>query len=209
MSFDPSFEEQELLAGTVERESSRMGKRERRFAAIVSAAFAAAVTGLWVLRPPHAFAIWPALVCLAVLVLATLVRFDTPFGCTRATQLGVVPLLFAMPVAIVPIAVAAAMAIAWLPDIKAGGLRPARLLQIPANACYVIGPAAVLALAGTPPGDAGPALLLAALAAQFLADFVVSTARILILPGATFSAVLRHVDLRDRRHALVYRARGR
>ncbi|MGH2882541.1 MAG: HD-GYP domain-containing protein [Solirubrobacteraceae bacterium] len=191
MSFDPTFEEQELLADTVERESSRMDTRERRFAIAVSAVFAGAVTGLWLLQPPRAFAIGPALVCLAVLVLATLVRFDTPFGCTRATQLGVVPLLFAVPVAVVPIAVAIAMAIAWLPDVRAGGLRPARLLHIPANACFVIGPAAVLAVAGTQPSDAGPALLLAALAAQFVADFIVSSARILILPGATVASVLR------------------
>ena len=191
MSFDPTFEEQELLADTVERESSRMDTRERRFAMAVSAVFAGAVTGLWLLQPPRAFAIGPALVCLAVLVLATLVRFDTPFGCTRATQLGVVPLLFAVPVAVVPIAVAIAMAIAWLPDVRAGGLRPGRLLHIPANACFVIGPAAVLAVAGTQPSDAGPALLLAALAAQFVADFIVSSARILILPGATVASVLR------------------
>ena len=34
------------------------------------------------LEPPHSFALVPALVCLLVLVLAMLVRFDTPFGFT-------------------------------------------------------------------------------------------------------------------------------
>jgi hypothetical protein len=97
MSIDPSFEEQELLADTFAREGSRMDKRGLFFATIASAAFAAAVAALWLLRPLHSFEIAPALISLVVLVLATLVRFDTPFGGARATQLGLVPLLFAVP----------------------------------------------------------------------------------------------------------------
>ncbi len=189
MSIDPSFEEQELLADTFAREGSRMDKRELVFATIASAAFAAAVAGLWLLRPPHSFEIAPALISLVVLVLATLVRFDTPFGGARATQLGLVPLLFAVPLGIVPIAVAIVLAISTLPAVRAGELRPARLLQIPGNAWFVIGPVAVFALAGTQPRDAGAALLVAALGAQFVADFSVSSARILTLRGTTLSSV--------------------
>jgi putative nucleotidyltransferase with HDIG domain len=191
MSFEPSFEEQELLAESVKREHSRMDGRDRVAVTIIGAAFFAALAGLWALEPPHSFPIVPALVCLLVLVLAMLVRFDTPFGCTRATQLGVVPLLFAVPLAIVPIAVAAAMAVAWLPDIRAGELRPSRLLQIPCNAWFAIGPVAVLAIAHGEPRDAGGALLLAALGGQFLADFIVSSVRFVMLRGATLAAVLR------------------
>ncbi len=69
------------------------------------------------------------MLCLAVLVLATRVRFDTPFGFTVATQLAFVPLLFAMPVAIVPIAVVAALTIARLPEVLAGKGRPSRLVK--------------------------------------------------------------------------------
>jgi putative nucleotidyltransferase with HDIG domain len=191
MSFEPSFEEQELLAESVEREHSRMDTRDRVAVTIIGAAFVAAVVGLWALEPPRSFAIVPALVCLFVLVLAMLVRFDTPFGCTRATQLGVVPLLFAVPLAIVPIAAAAAMALAWLPDIRSGELRPSRLMQIPCNAWFAVGPVAVLAVAHVDPRNAGAALLLAALGAQFLADFIVSSVRFVMLRGATLAAVLR------------------
>jgi len=191
MSFEPSFEEQELLAESVKREHSRMDSRDRVAVTIIGAAFFAALAGLWALEPPHSFPIVPALICLLVLVLAMLVRFDTPFGCTRATQLGVVPLLFAVPLAIVPIAVAAAMALAWLPDIRAGELRPSRLLQIPCNAWFAIGPVAVLALAHVEPRDAGAVLLLAALGGQFLADFIVSSVRFVLLRGVTLAAVLR------------------
>jgi putative nucleotidyltransferase with HDIG domain len=191
MSFEPSFEEQELLADTLERAGSEMTARERVAGLIGTAAFTCAAAVLWSLRPPHSFAIAPAVVCLLVLVAATLVRFDTPFGFTDATQLGFVPLLFAMPLALVPVMVALGLAITSLPEVKAGRLRPGRLLQIPWNSSFAIGPVAVLALARVEPGHAGAGLLLAALAAQFLVDFLVSGLRFLVLRGTGFSSVLR------------------
>ncbi len=100
--------------------------------------------------------------------------FDTPFGEAPATQLGFVPLLFALPLALVPVAVALAMAIAWLPDIRAGEVRPGRLLLIPPNSWFAIGAVSVLAMAHAEPSHAGAPLLLAALGAQFVADFIVS-----------------------------------
>src|SRR3984885_2258896 len=168
MSFEPTFEDQELLAETLEREGARMSMRELATAVALAVGFIAATAGLWILRPPGSFSVLPAVVCLAVLVLAMLVCFDTPFGQARATQLGFVPLLFAMPLALVPIAVAVAMAISWLPDVRSGGLRPARLLQIPSNCWFAIG--------------AG--------AAQFPTDFAVSSLRVLMLSGASLSWVL-------------------
>ena len=92
--------------------------------------------------------------CFVVLVLAMLVRFDTPFGLAPATQLGFVPLLFAVPLAMVPIAVALAMAISWLPDVKSGDLRPGRLLPRRCNSWFAIGPVAVFALAHAEPPHA-------------------------------------------------------
>jgi putative nucleotidyltransferase with HDIG domain len=189
MSIDPSFEEQALLADTFAREGSRMAAKELADAALGTAVFAAAVAGVWLIQPPQPFPIVPALVCVVVLVLAMLVRFDTPFGGARATQLGFVPLVFALPLAIVPIAVALSLGLATLPAVKAGQLRPARLLQIPGNSCFAVGPVLMLALAHVQPGDAGPALLLAALAAQFVADFVVSSSRLVIVRGVPISSL--------------------
>ncbi len=191
MSFDPSFEEQELLAETIEREGARMTTRELVTGRLLAAGFAAAVAGLWLLMPPRSFALIPAVVSLAVLVIAMLVSFDTPFGQSRATQLGFLPLLFALPLALVPIAVAVAMAIAWLPDVKSGELRPARLLQVPCNCWFALGPVAVFTLAHTDPHRAGAPLLAAALGAQFGADFVVSSLRFVILLGASLATVAR------------------
>jgi putative nucleotidyltransferase with HDIG domain len=191
MSFEPSFEDQELLADYFERVGSGMSARELVVGSLMAATFAAAVIAVWAVHPPHAFSLAPALICFGILVLAMLVSFDTPLGQAPATQLGFIPLLFALPLAIVPIAVALAMVIAWLPAIKAGEVRPVRLLYVPFNCWFAIGTVAVFALARTDPRQAGTALLLAALAAQFLADFVVSSPRFLMVRGATVSSVLR------------------
>jgi putative nucleotidyltransferase with HDIG domain len=125
------------------------------------------------------------------MVLATLVRFDTPFGFTVATQLAFVPLLFAVPLAVVPVAVVASLAIARLPDVLTGKHRPIRLLHVIGNSWFALGPVAVFSLANTEPRDAGAALLLAALAAQFALDFTVSTLRFWVQRDAGLSAQLR------------------
>lgn len=192
MSFDPSFEEQELLADTLELDGSPMTLRELVTGGLVSAAFMLSVAGVWLLRPPHAFAILPAIVCALVFVLATLVRFDTPFGFTDATQLGFVPLLFAMPLAIVPIVVAIALAFSWLPEVGSRELRPSRLLQIPSNSFLAVGPVAVFAIANVEPRHAGPLLLLAALAAEFLINFTVASLHRVLVRRTTVWSGLRN-----------------
>ena len=177
MSLTPSLEEQELLADTFRRESACLPTRERLSETLIGLGFALCVAGLWWIRPPHVFALVPAVLCLLVLVLATRVRLDTPFGFTVAAQLAFVPLLFAVPVAVVPIAVVVALVVARLPDVWAGRVRPSRLLLQLSNSWFAIGPVVVFVLADTQPTHAGIPLLIAALAAQFVVDFVVSAVR--------------------------------
>jgi putative nucleotidyltransferase with HDIG domain len=185
MSLEPSFEEQALLADTLELNGSPMTRRELVCGSLVSLAFVLAVTGLWLLGPPHGFAIVPSLVCLLVFVLAMLVRFDTPVGFTDATQLGFVPLLFAVPLALVPIAVAVGLALVWLPEVKSRRLDPSRLLQIPWNSFLAIGPVSVFTIARVEPRHAGPVLLVAALAAEFLVNFIVAALHRRLVRGMT------------------------
>ena len=168
-----------------------MTPRERLAEAAVDGAFVVAVAGIWWLRPPHAFGLLGAALCFLVLVLATRVHFDTPLGFTVPTQLAFVPLVFAVPVAILPIAVVAALGIARLPEVIAGKLRPSRLVEVVGNSWFAIGPALVFAVANTEPQDAGGALLVGALAAQFAADFTMSAVRFRIGRGASFSEQLR------------------
>jgi putative nucleotidyltransferase with HDIG domain len=195
MARKPSLEEQELLADTLRRTRSRLPPRERLAELLIGSGFAITAAWLWWERPPHMVALSSAALCLVVLVLARRVRFHTPLGITVATQLAFVPLLFAMPVAIVPIAVVAALMIARLPEVLGGKLRPSRLLLEVGNSWFAIGPVAVFALTNIAPDHAGPVLLLAALLAQFAVDFTVSTLRYWIERGAALSAQLREASV--------------
>ncbi|MDX6638811.1 MAG: hypothetical protein QOJ01_2322 [Solirubrobacterales bacterium] len=191
MTITQSVEDQELLADTFDRADSRLSAAERRSETLIGAGFAIAVAALWWIQPPGDFAVAPALICLVVLGFASRVRFDTPFGFTVATQLAFVPLLFALPVAIVPIAVVAALTVGRLPDVYAGKIPPSRLLFAVGNSWFSVGPAAVFALAHTAPIDAGAVLLVGALAAQFAVDFSTSALRFWIDRKASFAAQVR------------------
>ena len=126
---------------------------------------------LWLYLPPGNFSVGPALACWLVLVVASRIRIDTPFGFTVPTQLAFVPLVFAMPLALVPIAVVAAYVVARAPDILAGELQMSRMVHAIGNSWYAFGPLVVFAIAGVRPDKAAPLLLAVALLAQFIVDF--------------------------------------
>jgi putative nucleotidyltransferase with HDIG domain len=191
MSLQPNLQEQELLADTLRRADGGLMPSESVIEPLFSLAFLGAVGALWWVDPPHAVAVLPSVLCFLVMVVATRVRFDTPFGYTVATQLAFVPLLFALPGAIVPLAVVAAMMLARLPELISGEHPPSRLIKEVGNSWFAIGPVAVFALAHVAPADAGPVLLIAALAAQFVVDFATSTVRLALERGATLAVQLR------------------
>ena len=191
MALEPTVEEQELLADTFARAGSRMSLRERVAEAMAGLGLLAASAGLWLARPPHAYSYLTAAICLVVLILATMVRFETPFGFTAPIQLALVPLLFALPVALVPVAVALALTIARVPDVLKGRVSPIRLLHTPANAWFAVGPCIVFAAAGVAPGDAGAGVLIGALAAQFAVDFIVLGLRLTIERAASLASQIR------------------
>ena len=192
MLTNPTDEQQAVIADTLHRLRVTMAARERLAEGLLSIGFVAAVALLWIFSPPGSFAIGPAVVCLLVLVVAARIRIDMPFGWTPPTQLAFVPLLFAAPLAVVPVAVVLAMAIVRLPDILTGQMRADRIVQAVPNAWFAIGPVAVFALAGTSPEAASPWLLVAALAAEFAVDFALSAARYAIGRGATLTDVLSY-----------------
>jgi putative nucleotidyltransferase with HDIG domain len=105
------------------------------------------------------------------------IRIDVGSGFTVPTQAVFVPLLFAAPVALVPLLVALALVLGMLPAVVARDVSPSRLLTVPANSWFALGPAAVLLLAGEPGPAAKPAVLLLALLAQFAGDFAASAVR--------------------------------
>jgi signal transduction histidine kinase/ActR/RegA family two-component response regulator len=185
-----SLELQAVIADTLQEPGAQMTARERLVEILVGGCFLIAVLLILVLDPPHAFGVTAGAICFVVLVAALRVRVDTPFGFTVPAQVAFVPLLFAVPVAVVPIAVAAAMALARLPELIRRETRPSRLGQCLGNAWFAIGPAAVFAIAHVAPNKASPGLLIGALAAQFVVDFAASGVRFALGRGATLTAQL-------------------
>src|SRR4051812_39145378 len=156
----PTLREQELLAETLERDRNPFGSRDRAAEVLVTVAFLVAALALVLLRPPGAFELLPAAACVVVLALATRVHFHVASGFTVPTQLAFVPLLFAVPVGLVPLAVVLSLTLGRLPEVMLGRARPSRLLHSFGNSWFAVGPAAVLAAFDADPYTAGPALLL-------------------------------------------------
>jgi putative nucleotidyltransferase with HDIG domain len=188
MSFAPNVEEQELLAENYRRAGARMNARDWASEALMTIGFGVAVAAVWAISPPTTFHAVPAVLCMAVLALAMMVKFDTPFGFTVPAQLGFVPLVFALPPALVPIAVVLALVIPCGRDVLTGKSKPTKLLFIPGNAWFAVGPALVFAIANVQASQAGPVLLLIALVAQFAVDFVVSSVRYAIARHASIAS---------------------
>ncbi len=186
MSFTPDFEQQGQLAESMHLSQTVMSSRERLAELLTGGGFVAVVAGLLVLQPPHDFKAWPALLCVVLLALATRVEFDIPWGFTVATQLAFVPLLFAMPVTLVPAAVVLALTLSTIPELARGELHPARLTKRIGDAWFSVGPVLVFVLAGTAPRHAGPWLLLLALFAQFAVDFLAASVRLSVSHGTNW-----------------------
>ncbi|HEX6117411.1 MAG TPA: HD-GYP domain-containing protein [Solirubrobacterales bacterium] len=112
-----------------------------------------------------------ALALVGLYLLAARVEFHTGSGWTDPTQLVFVPMLFLLPVNVVPMFVAAAMLLFRLPEYLRREVHPDRSLVQLCSSWYAIGPAAVLAIAGPADPTWGDwPIYLAALGAQFGLD---------------------------------------
>jgi putative nucleotidyltransferase with HDIG domain len=105
------------------------------------------------------------------------VRFDVGAGFTVPTQAVFVPMLFALPLALVPLLVALALALGMAPAILTGRAPASRALTVPGNSWFAWGPALVLTLAHDHSPDARVLVLVLALGAQFACDFAANAAR--------------------------------
>jgi putative nucleotidyltransferase with HDIG domain len=191
MSLEPDLAEQELLADSFSLATADLSARERRVALGAAAALLGVSAAMWILAPPRDIDALPLVLCMLVLAVSTRVRFDTPLGFTVPTQLAFVPFLFATPAALVPAGCVCALMIGEIPDLLRRETPVDRLLLAPGNAWFAVGPSAVFIAAGTTASQAGPALLLLALAAQFAGDFCISTLRCAIVRGMSVRAQLQ------------------
>jgi putative nucleotidyltransferase with HDIG domain len=172
-----TLREQDLFAETLERDRTPLGSRERAAEGLIAGAFVVVTGVLFLAQPPQPFPLLPAAACIVVLALATRVRFHIASGFTVPTQLAFVPLVFTVPIAVAPPAVLLSLILSRLPDVLRRRTRSGRLLCCFGNSWFAVGPAAVFGASGTDPSQAGPVLLLLALAAQLVLDFSVSSIR--------------------------------
>lgn len=175
---DATATDEALLEESLGRDTAPLSPRELRAETVAGVSFVAVSVILLVCFGDRGE--WhplPAASALLAMALAIHARFDFGSGYTPPTQLAFVPLLFSMPVAAIPLATAAALTLARLPEVLRGDLSPARLGYSLNNSWFTIGPALVLIAAGDPRPSDALGIVVLALGAQFAVDFVISVVR--------------------------------
>jgi len=153
-----------------------LGRRERRIeTALAGLVLAGAAVCVAAAGGPA-----PSLVALVtgvvVVAVTSCVRLHAGGGSATGATLGVVPLLWLLPLPWVPAVVAVAFCLAATPGALAARHPAWRVLTAAGDAAYVFAPVLLL-LAVTGDGDPSPLLLVPALGAQFAADAALSIGR--------------------------------
>jgi hypothetical protein len=195
------FIESERLRASFAGRARGIVKAERRGELLVGAGFVLAALAL-ALMGGSARGLSPALAILYVAAIAAIggVRFEIGAGFAVPTQAIFVPLLFAVPVSLVPLLVALGLALGMMPAILAGHVPLSRILTVPANSWFAIGPSLVLLIGHDHSADAHWGVLALALAAQFICDFSANALRERLRGGITITelaAEVRQVYLID------------
>jgi HD-GYP domain-containing protein (c-di-GMP phosphodiesterase class II) len=192
---DPELEERIEDGRT--RRASRLGRRELWANVFPGAAFLV-VAGLLVLLADSARSPFPLTVLLLVgaYALAYRIEFEIGSGLAVATQLVFVPMLFVLPLGLVPLAVVAGIMLANVTEIIEGRIQAERVFVRLGNAFYSLGPVLVLAAFG----ERGPALgdwpiYALALGAQFTFDFASAAAHERIALGIPPRLLARYMSM--------------
>jgi putative nucleotidyltransferase with HDIG domain len=172
-----AINEAERTRDSCAQRSRPMDVSARRGELFVGGGFAAAAVALALLGGVSHCSPATAALYVVGIALAGHVRFDVGAGFTVPTQAVFVPMLFAVPVSVVPLLIPLALALGMAPRIVRREVSPSWLLTAFGNSWFAIGPALVLLLAHdhSPVGRWG--VLLLALAAQFACDFAASAVR--------------------------------
>ena len=134
-----------LIGEARERQSQSLSRRERATAYASAVTFAVAATALWLLAPAQAAAD-PLLVIALVGLYAAVsrVEFEVGPGYAVPEQLVFVPMLFLVPLPLVPLMVAAGFLLAQAPDYIRGRVRVNRAIWCLNDALFAFGPVVVL-----------------------------------------------------------------
>jgi HD-GYP domain-containing protein (c-di-GMP phosphodiesterase class II) len=176
---DPEVDEGRWIAETRERRPHRLGTRDSRFSLVTASGYVlfAALTAILIHSGRSAS---PLLIASFVVAyaLAANVEFEVGAGFAVPTQLILVPMLFLLPLGLVPVCVAAGLLLGDMPRYVRREAHPERAALLVMSAWYAAGPVVVLAAFGeeTPRLSHWQVYLLALLC-QFAFDFAVSTCR--------------------------------
>ncbi len=186
-----SADVEQLVEDSRERIARQLAGRDRWVTAVLAIAFACVAFPLAFLSSGETDVLVAALL-VGAYALACRVEFEIGIGAAVPTQLVFVPMLFVLPPGIVPLCVALGFVLPGLPDVWRGRVHVERLLVRAISAWYAIGSAAVLVAAGSPgPSWSHAPIFLAALMAQFVLDFLVSSIRGLLVFDIDPLATLR------------------
>ena len=162
-----------------------MGRAMLRSELLASASFLAVALALVGLGGVSGFSLPTAALFVLAIAVAGNVRFDVGAGFTVPTQAIFVPMLFGLPVSVVPLLVATALALGTLPRIIQRNYSPSWLLTAVSNSWFAVGPAAVLLIADDHRPNGAVGVLLLALAAQFACDFAACATRERLIARST------------------------
>jgi HD-GYP domain-containing protein (c-di-GMP phosphodiesterase class II) len=176
---DPDADEGRWIAAMRERRPHGLAGRDLQFSLVAAAGFAVFATLAALLV--HSTVDASPLVIVTIIgayALAATVEFEVGDGSAVPTELILVPMLFVIPLGLVPACVMAGLLLADVPRYVRREAHPERAVVLFVSGWHVAGPVIVLAAFGetTPQLSHWPVYALALLA-QFAFDFVVSTAR--------------------------------
>jgi HD-GYP domain-containing protein (c-di-GMP phosphodiesterase class II) len=158
----------ELVEQARSRQVRPLTPRERITGTAMAVAFLAVAVPLGVTSGAGLSDLPALALCIAIYAAASVVEFEVGTGSAVPTQLVLVPMLFALPLGIVPLAAAAGYVVGdFARAAFRGGHRPRPVLLVGSSA-YAIGPVVVLLAfgGGEPAWDRWP-VYVAAFAAQF------------------------------------------
>lgn len=163
---------EQLLERSRPQRVRRFSARERRVegASVAGLVLAAAAIAI-AFDGTHTPALWHVAGLLVLAAALSRVHVHVGGGSGVPTQLALVPMLFILPPAAVPVAVVGGLWLGTLPDVLTGRAPRERLLSAVADGWHAVAPALVFAVAGAPAADPGAwSALVLAFAAQALGD---------------------------------------
>ncbi len=176
---DPEAAEGRWIAETRERRPHRLGTRDSVFSLGAAFGFVVFSVVAAILIDSHRSAS-PLVIAtiVGVYALASAVEFEVGAGAAVPTQLVLVPMLFLLPLGLVPACVVAGLLLGDLPQYIRHQAHPERVIPLVMSAWYVAGPVIVLAAFGeeTPQLSRWHIYVLALLC-QFAFDFAFATCR--------------------------------